>query len=193
MSGVTTHLADLTWPRRTERLSLRLATAADLPAIWAIRVKPGVSDWLTTAADDRDAFVAYYGDPSRLAKTIVIELDRAIIGDTMLAVQDGWAQTEVKALAAATEAELGWVVDPAYQGRGYATEVVNELIRMCFDDLGLRRVVAGCFAANEGSWRLMERVGMIREAAGRQDGLHRSGAWMDGLFYTLLAEDWRAR
>ena len=34
---------------------------------------------------------------------------------------------------------------------------------VCFVDLGLRRVTANCFADNEASWRLMERLGMRRE------------------------------
>ena len=59
--------------------------------------------------------------------------------------------------------------------------------------LGLRRVTAGCFAGNEPSWRLMERVGMRREAHAVRDSLHRSRGWLDGLTYALLAEEWRDR
>jgi RimJ/RimL family protein N-acetyltransferase len=70
---------------------------------------------------------------------------------------------------------------------------VEEVLRVCFDVLGLRRVVAGCFAANTASWRLMERVGMRREGYAVRDALHRSGEWMDSCEYALLAEEWRAR
>lgn len=111
----------------------------------------------------------------------------------MVRVDDAWAQTEVAAQAAGTQAEIGWALDPAHQGHGYATEAVRELLRLCFDDLGLRRVVALCFAANEPSWRLMERVGMRRETHTVRESLHRSGEWMDGLGYAILAEEWRAR
>jgi RimJ/RimL family protein N-acetyltransferase len=52
-------------------------------------------------------------------------------------------------------------------------------------------VEAYCFAENEPSWRLMERVGMRREAHTVADGLHRDGTWRDGLAYALLA--WAAR
>jgi RimJ/RimL family protein N-acetyltransferase len=69
---------------------------------------------------------------------------------------------------------------------------VGEVLRVCFDQLGLRRVVAGCFAGNVASWRLMERVGMRREQHSVRDALHRSGEWMDGYGYALLAEEWRA-
>lgn len=89
------------------------------------------------------------------------------------------------------QAELGWALHPDQAGQGYATEAVRELIRICFEDLGLRRVTANCFADNEASWRLMERVGMRREQYAVAESLHRSGAWLDGLGYALLADEWR--
>ena len=70
---------------------------------------------------------------------------------------------------------------------------VSAVIDLCFGPLGLRRVHAGCFAANEPSWRLMERLGMRREESSRKTALHRSGEWMDGLNYGLLAEEWAGR
>jgi hypothetical protein len=39
------------------------------------------------------------------------------------------------------------------------TDVVEVVLHLRFEQLGLRRVVAGCFAANIASWSLMERVG----------------------------------
>jgi RimJ/RimL family protein N-acetyltransferase len=85
------------------------------------------------------------------------------------------------------------VFSPDHAGRGYATEAVRELIRICFTDLGLRRLTANCFAGNEASWRLMERVGMRRELYTVRDSLHRSGQWLDGIGYALLADEWQER
>ena len=123
--------------------------------------------------------------------TIVVELEGEVIGDLMLRLEDAWAQAEVADQARGVQAELGWVLHPDHAGHGYATEAVRELIRICFEDLGLRRVTAECFADNVASWRLMERVGMRREAHTVRDSLHRSGAWLDGMGYALLAEEWR--
>ncbi len=52
---------------------------------------------------------------------------------------------------------------------------------------------ANCFAATDASWRLMERVGMRREAYMVRESLHRSGEWLDGVGYALLADEWHAR
>lgn len=56
--------------------------------------------------------------------------------------------------------ELGWVVAPAHQGNGYATEAV----RLAIDDLfskGYTRVIAGAFSENAASIRVMEKAGMV--------------------------------
>ena len=69
---------------------------------------------------------------------LVVELDGAVIGDLMVKVGDAWAQAEVKEQARGVQAELGWVLHPDHTGHGYATEAVRELLRLCFDELGLQ-------------------------------------------------------
>jgi RimJ/RimL family protein N-acetyltransferase len=193
MAGMASPLDPVRWPVRTERLSLRPATAADAELTWPYRRLEPVSRWLTSAPATLADHRARFADPASLAKTLVIERDGAVIGDLMVALRDGWAQAEVAEQARGVQAELGWVLDPSYAGRGYATEAVEALIRICFTQLGLRRVMAGCFAANEASWRLMERVGMRRESYVVGDALHRSGEWLDGVAYGLLAAEWALR
>lgn len=63
--------------------------------------------------------------------------------------------------------------------------------RLAFDDLGLHRVTAGCFADNTASWRVMEKVGMRREQHGVRDSWHASLGWLDGYTCAILAEEWR--
>ena len=183
-------LLAVSWARRTARLSIRRATSTDVDATWAFRQLEEVNRWLTRAPasveEYRDAFV----DPDRLVATLVVELDGLVIGDLMLRVEDAWGQAEVADRVAGVQAEIGWALHPDHVGHGYATEAVRELIRLCFEDLGLRRVTGSCFAANRASRRLMERVGMRREAHTVKDSLHRSGEWLDGMDYALLREEW---
>jgi RimJ/RimL family protein N-acetyltransferase len=190
IEATSTPLDRIAWPRTTARLTLRPAIEADVEAIWRFRRLEAVSRWLTRAPADLDAFRAQSADPESLAKTLVVERDGDVIGDLMLAVDDAWSQAEVADRARGVQARLGWALDPEHAGRGYATEAVRELLRICFVDLGLRRVIAECFAANEASWRLMERVGMRRETHTLRDSLHRSGQWLDGYGYALLSEEW---
>ncbi|MGN7949081.1 GNAT family N-acetyltransferase [Microbacterium sp. 22215] len=184
------------WPVRTERLQIRPMTAPDIDAMWEWRQLPEVNRWLGLAPDTIEAFRERYLDPERLASMYLVELlphggEPAVpIGDIMIRIGDAWAQLEVTDLAKGVEAELGWVLDPGYTGRGYATEAIRAVIGVCFGALGLRRVHAGCFADNEPSWRLMERLGMRREEFSRKTALHRSGQWLDGMNYGILAEEW---
>ncbi|BBH68337.1 N-acetyltransferase [Actinoplanes sp. OR16] len=184
-------LAALPWPRHTERLVLRPATKEDAEATWQFRRRPDVSHWITRAPAGLDEHRTWYEAPETLARTLVIERDGVVIGDLMVRIEDAWAQAEITERARDVQAELGWVLHPEHAGHGYATEAVREVLRICFEDLGLRRVTATAFAANTASWRLMERLGMRRELYTVRDSLHRSGEWLDGLGYALLADEWR--
>lgn len=180
--------------RTTERLTLRPALPEDADLTWRYRQLPEVGEWLTGTPDTVDDYRSLFLDPDRLASTIIVELGRTphgvVIGDFMLRREDAWAQVDVQDQARGRQAELGWVLDPVHTGHGYATEAVRELLRYCFTELGVHRVHAGCFLANEASWRLMERLGMRRETHAVKDALHRSGRWLDSLSYALLGEEW---
>src|SRR5690349_9983349 len=117
---------DLTWPKQTERLTLRMLADADVEALWRIRSQPEVSRWMTDLSTDLGRFTEQMREPFRIAATIVVEHEGAVVGDLMLRVEDSWAQAEVKEQAVGTKAEIGWCFDPAVQGRGLATEGVRE-------------------------------------------------------------------
>ena len=186
-------LSAVAWPLRTARLTIRPATTEDVEATWRIRRLPAVGRWITRWPTERAAYAEAFRAPERLPLTLVYERDGTVIGDLMLRVEDAWAQAEVADDARGVQAELGWTLDPALGGHGYATEAVAELVRACFEELGLRRVLANCFADNTASWRLMERLGMRRELVTVRESLHRELGWVDGLGYALLAEEWRER
>ena len=186
---MTSSLDLVDWPVRTERLVLRPLADGDMPAIFAYRSQPQVAEWIGGTATDLDNLTERFGEGET---AVIVEHDGRLIGDLMVKLQDAYAQREVAEAAAASEAEIGWTFDPAHHGRGFATEAIGALFRICFEDIGLRRVVAMCFTGNEPSWRLMERLGMRREAHHVKDSLHRDLGWQDGYVYALLAEEWRA-
>lgn len=185
-------LSAVAWPVRTERLTIRPATPGDVDATYAFRRLPELVEWVTHDVQSREEYAAMFLAPDRISTTLVMEHDGVVVGDLMIRVEDAWAQAEVADQGKGTQAELGWTLDPAHGGRGLATEAVAELIRICFEDLRLRRVTALCFADNEPSWRLMERLGMRRESYNVAESLHRTRGWLDGLGYALLADEWRA-
>ena len=183
------------WPVRTERLKLRRLEAEDAQATWNYRKLPQVQRWITSGAQTFEEYRDQFMLAKRYAHDVAVELSQAngesrLIGTVMLKVQDGWGQTEIADATRAIEAEIGWSFDPNYGGQGFASEAVRSVLDLCFGPLGLRRVVAECFAANEPSWRLMERIGMRRESYSVRSGLHREGQWLDGMTYAVLADEW---
>ena len=182
---------EIPWPVSTERLTLRAATADDLRAVYEIRSRPDVARWMPDLPTSYDAWVLAHGQRGGVERMVVVLLDDELIGHLYLHVEDAWSQVEVREQAHGAQAEIGWAFDPARQGQGYATEAVRELLRLCFDVLGVRRVVALAFADNAPSLRVMERVGMRREALMVKESLHRELGWVDGVTYALLADEWR--
>ena len=83
---------------------------------------------------------------------------------------------------------MGYALDSDYLGRGYMTEALKRVLTMGFDDLELHRIWATADVENARSWRLMERVGMVREGLLREDKLVR-GRWRDSYMYSILASD----
>lgn len=185
-----TVLADLDWPRRTERLELRPARAEDAVEVWRWHRLPVVTEWLPRLSTDQAAFIAHFD--SRLDETVLALLGGRIVGSAKVHVEDGWAQAEIAEQARGRQCELGWVLDPAVQRQGLGTELAAGLLAIAFDGLRVRRVVAYCFADNTASWKVMEKVGMRREGHYRAESLHRSGRWVDGLAYAILTDEWRA-
>ncbi|KGN30553.1 GCN5 family acetyltransferase [Knoellia sinensis KCTC 19936] len=185
---------DITWPRHTERLTLRPVTSADIDEMLTYRNDPEVRRWLIKATVDPDAFRAAWlasaDDPHDHSCAALVGDE--LIGTGMLEVIDGMGQDDDPA-SKRVEGMLGYILNPAHAGRGYATELTINLLSLAFDDLGLRRVTAGCFADNIASRRVLEKAGMRLEQHGVQDSYHAELGWIDGCTYGLLKEEWDAR
>jgi ribosomal-protein-alanine N-acetyltransferase len=89
--------------------------------------------------------------------------------------------------------EFGWVLHPRYHGQGYATEASAAMLRYGFESLRLHRVIATCQPENAASWRVMEKLGMQREAHFRKAHLLDGETWWDEYFYAVLEEEWFAK
>jgi RimJ/RimL family protein N-acetyltransferase len=180
------------YPVRTERLVLRPYSAADVDALYSYHRLPEVARYLETEPRSRaevQAVVAQRISARVLtaegqALCLVAELAEGggVVGDCVLF----WRSR------ANQRGEIGYIFDPAYQGRGLATEAAGALLRLGFEGLGLHRIVARCDARNTASARVMERVGMRREAHFVQNDFLK-GEWTDELIYAILRGEWAAQ
>ncbi|AHC18170.1 MULTISPECIES: GNAT family N-acetyltransferase [Paenibacillus] len=85
-------------------------------------------------------------------------------------------------------ANLGYFVDPAYHGQGYATSAVKDIVRYALNELELHRIQAGVMPRNTPSNRVMEKAGFRREGLAL-NYLKINGVWEDHVLYAVTAED----
>ena len=85
-------------------------------------------------------------------------------------------------------AEIGYVLNPAYHGKGIGTEVVGRVIKYGFENLALERIEAKYMVGNEASRRVMEKNGMIFEGV-RRKGMLIKGIYRDVGVCSIIKED----
>ena len=89
-------------------------------------------------------------------------------------------------------ADMGYCLRKDAWGRGYATEAAEAVLAFGFDVLNNHRIVATCDTENLASARVLEKLGMRREAHFREDARLR-GRWRDSYLYAVLEQEWRER
>jgi RimJ/RimL family protein N-acetyltransferase len=179
-------------PYRTRRLLLRHFTAGDLAPFMAMHSDPEMIRYVPHPPMTREqakerlesiaTMTAIDDDAQNLRFAVVLPDTDELIGDVSL-----WSSPNDR-----LQAEIGYVFNARFHGRGYATEAVTELLRIGFEDAGLHRITANADARNAASIRVMERIGMRREALFIQ-GSYEKGEWVDEVEYGILADEWRRR
>ena len=86
--------------------------------------------------------------------------------------------------------EVGYIVNKNYQRRGYASEALSAVIDNAFHG-GLHRIFAECDSRNTCSWKLLEKVGLEREANFKQNVFFKrdengNPIWKDTYVYAKL-------
>ena len=181
----------LTGPIETERLILRAFEPGDFDAVHAMQSNADVARYLywepRSEEDSRTSlekkiaatFLRAEGDVLSLAG--ISRSTGELVADVVLV----WVSAEHR------QGEVGYIVPPQHEGHGYATEATRPLLRIAFDDLGLHRVVGRVEARNAGSARVLEKLGMRREAHLVENEWVK-GEWQSELIYAILDREWRS-
>lgn len=187
-------------PIQTERLILRPLSTGDVADVWEYQKIDDVLRFIPwpprSFADasahtlrraalntlDTDGSAVFFacvlpGEPSVGADPSA----GRVIGDVMLRLSS----------VETAELEIGWVFHPDFNGKGYATEAAEAVLRLAFDGIVAHRVVAHLDPRNDASARLCTRLGLIHEGTTRQS-YYDKGEWSDGAMYGMLASEWRA-
>jgi len=177
-------------PIETERLVLRKYQDRDVRDIveysreadfWLARSL----DWTPTSAGVKAYFEAQRdlqpeAFPQWMNLMMELKRDRKVVGCVGIGVTN----------KEQGQASIGWMLSCRYQGQGLATEAAQALVDFGFRSMELHRIFARTGKANTRSWRLMERLGMRREAHFRQSHKVRD-EWDDEFVYAILAHEWK--
>lgn len=92
--------------------------------------------------------------------------------------------------------EIGYIFNPAYYGKGYATEACKAILKYGFEQLGAHRIIAMCNVENSASWRLLERLSMRREGHRLENAFFKKTdddkpIWIDSFQYAILENEWK--
>ena len=173
------------------RLLLRRLELSDANAVFKYRSDPATQEcqlWAPRSLHEVEEFIT-----KRIAFSpnisgtwfqfaICLRASGEVIGDCGVRFPDDDSE----------QVEIGVTLSPSHQGSGFATEAMAAVIRYVFKTLHKHRVFASVDPGNLASIKLLERLGMRKEAHHRES-LWFKGRWADDLVYALLAREWHER
>lgn len=182
---VFSHLPELT----TERLTLRKMLVADTSDMYEYASRQDVTTYLTWQPHpDRDytrEYLQYLGGRYSAGMfydwAVVYEPDCKMIGTCGFTAFN----------CTSDSAEVGYVLNPEYWGKGIATEALTRVLQFAFEELKLNRVEARFMEDNERSRRVMEHVGMTFEGVLREAMLIK-GSYANVGICSILRSEWEA-
>jgi RimJ/RimL family protein N-acetyltransferase len=179
-------------PIQTQRLRLRPFVAGDFDALFAYQSRDDVTRYLYWGARSRQQVrealelkmgaTAIRAEGDFLALAAESASSGEIVGDVVLGLVSEENRT----------GEIGFIVHPDHHGHGYAAEAAEPMLRIAFEELGLHRVIGSVEARNVASARVLEKLGMRREAHLVENEFVK-GEWQSGLVYAILDREWAAR
>ncbi|GGV16063.1 acetyltransferase [Streptomyces litmocidini] len=177
-------------PFSTERLLLRLFTPDDFDDLYAYQGLSEVARYLhrppltreqcVQSLARRAAGTAWTKDGDDLVVAVCPVGEAKVVGEVVLKL----------ASARARQVEIGWIFNPVYGGRGYATEAARAIAELAFAELGAHRLFARLDVLNTGSVRVCERLAMRREAHLVENDLD-DERWGSEYVYAVLAREWK--
>jgi len=156
----------------------------DHAALHALRSREDVVRWLywdvPTEEQTRAWIEGILARPPETGTTFAVELRDSgeLVGNVNVMVD-----------AANRQGEIGFIFHPDHQGHGYATEASRALVDHAFEHYGLHRVYGRLEPRNAASARVLEKLGMRREAHLIENEWIK-GEWQDEAIYGLLAREW---
>ena len=183
---VFSHIPEL----RTERLTLRKLSAGDAADMFEYARQERVTRYLTWKPHPDRAYTREYLEYLGGRYSAGMFYDWAIVFGENGKMVGTCGFTSFHCTH--DSAEVGYVLNPSYWGKGIAREALECILRFGFEDLGLHRIEAKFMKGNERSRRVMEKAGMTFEGYNR-DAMRVKGSYVTVGVCSILATEWRLR
>ncbi|MBM7713249.1 RimJ/RimL family protein N-acetyltransferase [Bacillus thermophilus] len=167
---------------KTKRLLIREFESKDWQAVYAYTSDSNVMKYIPegvfTEKDAKEFVSKNTGDDAEKFPVVLIAED-IVIGHIVFHKYFGEHTYEI-----------GWVFNPKYQNRGYASEAAKAILEYGFKEMNLHRIIATCQPENIPSYRVMEKIGMRREGFFKKC-IPNGNEWWDEYYYAILEEEFK--
>lgn len=170
----------------TERLVLRELRHSDAERVFAMRSDPAVMQHVTRplaqTMADATALITLIHDTQRANDGIQWAITQQG-EDAFIGMIGFWRMQKEH-----HRGELGYMLMPAYWGKGYMSEAIATAVEYGFSTLGFHRIDATTIPENVASMRALEKNGFRREGVLRESSLQK-GRFKDVVHFGRLASD----
>ena len=174
----------------TERLTLRQMKTSDFRDMYEYACQPRVTEYLLwnchRCQEETQDYLRYVQSQYKAGDfydwAVVLSDEKKMIGTC------GFTSIDF----ANNCAEIGYVLNPAYWGKGIAAEAVTRVMDFGFTELNAHRIEAKYIIGNSQSRRVMEKCGMQFEGV-RRSSMFIKGAYRDIGICSILSDEYMMR
>ena len=147
----------------TDNLILRPTQEEDLKILWKILLDENVSKYYLTSKINKDweeekkwqyKKLSHALDKDIFQWSVVLKFENRCIGQVSCQKIEENNDNSVR--------DVGWFLDPRFQGHGYGSEAAKKMLDYMFNDVEIRKIETSAAMVNTPSWKIMEKLGFHR-------------------------------
>lgn len=155
----------------TERLMLKSSKMEEQKRLYEILMIPKVNKWYLTSGKKHVNEKEYWSweTQEKFYKSKVDKADNVDVFGWSIFLKKEYTDSYKEEIIGQVTAQengkdlsirdVGWYIDPKYQGKGYATEAAKAMIDYMFKKVEIEKIVSGAVKENIGSCKIFEKLG----------------------------------
>ncbi len=178
----------------TERLILKAQTLEEQKRLWEILMIPEVNKYyLTVPPKFKEKLLDWSKQEEFYKKNMKSAYNKDVFIWSIFLKENGECIGRISCQESGLDLsirDVGWYIDPRYQGNGYGTEAAYAMIDYMFTKVNINKIVTGAAINNKASWMIMEKLGFKRQDKTKIVQYTFLDELTEDYSYTLDKEDW---